>query len=115
LRLGRGNIQEAFAGPQNDELYLFNAYIPEYENGGYARHEPRRPRKLLLHRREINRLLGAVQQGGMTLVPLGIYFNNRGVAKVDLGLCRGKKNVDKRETIKQRDWNREKHRLLKNG
>ena len=94
-------------------FWLFNAYIPEYLQANRFNHEPRRPRKLLLHKREINRLIGAVQREGMTIVPLKIYFNDRGRAKVELALARGKKLDDKRETEKKRDWQREKGRLLR--
>ena len=115
LRLGRCTITECYAGPRGDELYLFNAYIPEYQGGAsrHFSHEPRRPRKLLLRRREIERLRGAVARGGMTLVPLTVYFNARGIAKIRLGIARGKKLTDKRETEKKRDWQREKARLMR--
>lgn len=113
LRQGRASISEAFAAERGGEFFLFNAYIPEYEAANRFNHEPRRPRKLLLHRREMNRLLGAVQRGGMTLVPLSIYFNERGIAKVQLGLGKGKRKVDKRDTEKERDWNRDKARLMR--
>ena len=97
------------------ELFLFNAHIPEYLEANRFNHEVRRPRKLLLHRREINKLMGAVQREGMALIPLKVYFNDRGRAKVELGLGKGKKLHDKRETEKERDWNRDKQRLLKSG
>ena len=113
LRAGRASIGESFAAEQGGELWLFNAYIPEYEAANRFNHPPRRPRKLLLHRREVSRLLGSVQREGMTLVPLSIYFNQRGIAKVQLGLARGKRKVDKRETEKSRDWGREKARLMR--
>ena len=95
------------------ELYLFNAYIPEYKQANKFNHEVRRPRKLLIHRREMNRLLGAVQRQGVTLVPLSIYFNKRGIAKVNLGIATGKKQHDKRQTERTRDWQREKARLMR--
>lgn len=117
LRLGRCTITECYAGPgpQGDELYLFNAYIPEYQAGAsrHFSHEARRPRKLLLRWREIERLQGAVARKGMTLVPLAVYFNKRGLAKVRLGLARGRKLVDKREVEKKRDWQRERARLMR--
>ena len=114
LRGGRGNLQDSYAGEMAGELYLFNAHIPEYQLAGrFFQHEPKRPRKLLLHRRERDRLLGAVQREGVTLIPLSLYFNRRGIAKVDLGLARGKRKYDKRESAKERDWNREKARLLR--
>ena len=113
LRAGKGNIAEAYAGPQDGELFLFNAHIPEYLQANRFNHELRRPRKLLLHRREIDKLIGAVQREGMTLVPLRLYFNARGRAKLLLGLARGKKVHDKREAEKARDWQREKARLMR--
>ena len=115
LRQGRASINEAYAGDKDGELYLQNAYIPEYAAAaGVSGHEPRAARKLLLHRRQINRLRGAVNRKGMTLLPLAIYFNDRGIAKVELALAVGKRKHDKRQTIKQRDWNRQKARLLRN-
>ncbi len=113
LREGRGNIVESYAGEKGGELFLFNAYIPGYGPAARFNHEPRRPRKLLLHRREVLRLTGAVARKGVTLVPLSIYFNERGRAKVELAIATGKKQHDKRETIKARDWNRQKQRLLR--
>jgi len=114
LRSGQASIQEAFAGDQGGKIYLFNAYIPEYgQSGAHLQHETRRPRLLLLHGREINKLLGATRKDGMTIVPLTIFFNARGRAKVDLGLARGKNKGDKRENAKQRDWQRDKARLLR--
>ena len=94
-------------------LVLVNAHIPEYAAGNRQNHEPRRPRKLLLHKREIGRLTGAIQREGMTLVPLAIYFNERGLAKVELGLARGKQQHDKRQDTKSRDWQRQKARLMR--
>jgi SsrA-binding protein len=113
LREGRANIAEAYAAEQGGEIWLINAYIPEYHGGNRFNHEPRRPRKLLLNRREIDRLLGTLKRGGVALVPLSVYFNERGRAKVDLGLGRGKQLHDKRATIKDREWEREKGRLLR--
>lgn len=113
LREGRGNINEAYAAEQGGEIYLVNAYIPEYSGERHFSHEVRRPRKLLLHRKEINRLTGALQKKGQTLIPLQLYFNPRGIAKVELGLARGKRQYDKRQSIKERDWKREQERLLK--
>jgi SsrA-binding protein len=114
LRLGEGSIAESYATVEGEEVLLINASIPQYKNGGYVNHDPRRARRLLMKRREINKLTGAIQRQGLTLVPLSIYFNGAGKAKVELALARGKKAHDKRETIKQRDWNREKQRLLRN-
>jgi SsrA-binding protein len=113
LRAGQSNIADSYAGEQNGELWLYNAYIPEYLQANRFNHETRRPRKLLLHRREISRLIGAVDKEGMTIVPLKVFFNDRGRAKVQLAVARGKKLHDKRETSKMRDWNREKSRLLR--
>ena len=113
LREGRASLQDSYAAEMAGELWLFNAYIPEYRPANRFNHETRRPRKLLVHRREVDRLTGAVRRKGVTLVPLSLYFNQRGMAKVDLGLARGKRVHDKRETERQRDWQREKARLLR--
>ena len=114
LRTGQASIQEAFALPKDGDVTLLNAYIPEYKQAGsHLQHESRRPRKLLLHKRQINKLLGAVKRDGMTLVPLGIYFNKRGIAKIELGLAKGKHKQDKREAIKQREWTRDKARIMR--
>jgi SsrA-binding protein len=115
LREGRATISEAHAGEMQGELWLFNANIPEYRGGNRFNHEPRRPRKLLVKRRELGRLLGAVQRKGMTLVPLSLYFSPRGFAKIELGLGRGKKEYDKRQSLKERDWAREKQRLMRHS
>lgn len=115
LRQGKANIQDAFAGPKDGGLWLMNSYIAEYNGGNRFNHESRRPRQLLLHKREINKLLGKVKTKGFTIVPLSMYFNSRGLAKVLLGLARGKREFEKRETIKTREWNREKERLMKNN
>jgi len=112
LRAGRATITEAYAQEENGELYLLNAYIPEYDAASHFSHEPKRPRKLLLHRREIAKLDIAVNRKGMSLVPLSIYFNERGLAKVDLALARGKQKADKRADLKDRDWKRQQSRLL---
>jgi SsrA-binding protein len=114
LRAGHASIAEAFAREQNGEIYLLNAHIGEYSAASRFNHEPRRPRKLLLNRREINRLMGSLKREGITLVPLSIYFNERGRAKVELGLAKGKRKADKRETEKNRDWQRDKARILRN-
>lgn len=113
LRFGEGSIVESYAEVTDGEVWLVNANIPEFSHGNRFNHEPKRPRKLLLHEREINKLHGAVAREGMTLVPLSIYFNSRGRAKVELALAKGKKTHDKRETIKQRDWKREAGRILR--
>ncbi len=114
LREGKASIQESYAGDMAGELYLFNAHIPVYSHAGYQSHEPKRPRKLLVHKKERDRLLGAVKRQGVTLVPISLYFTPRGIAKVDIGLARGKHHYDKRETSKQRDWQREKARVMRN-
>lgn len=113
LRDGRANLSDAYAGEMQGELYLFNAYIPAYRQASHFNHETRRPRKLLVHRKERNKLFGAVQRDGYTLVPLQIYFNPRGMAKVEIGLGKGKKTYDKRASIKDRDWQRQKERLFR--
>lgn len=113
LRSGRSNIGESYAAAQGSDLYLYNAYIPEYLQANRFNHETRRPRRLLMHNREIDKLIGAVQRDGMTLVPLKLYFNERGRAKLQLALARGKKTHDKRETEKRRDWERDKARLMR--
>lgn len=115
LRTGQASIQESFAGPKEGALFLLNAYIPEYKQAGtHLQHETRRPRKLLLHKREMNKLMGQVKREGITLVPLGMYFNKRGIAKVELGLAKGKHQHDKRAAIKERDWKRDKARVMRN-
>jgi SsrA-binding protein len=113
LRQGKATIGEAYAGPSGNELFLFNAYIPEYLQANRFNHETRRPRRLLLHKRQIDKLLGATQREGFTVVPLKIYFNEKGRAKVELGLGRGKKLHDKRESEKKKDWERERGRLMR--
>lgn len=113
LRFGEGSIVESYAEVNDGQVWLINSNIPEFSHGNRFNHEPKRPRKLLLHEREINKFHGAVARQGMTLVPLSIYFNGRGRAKVELALAKGKKAQDKRETIKERDWKREQGRLLR--
>lgn len=113
LRLGKATIGESYAGPSGDELLLFNADIPEYLQANRFNHERKRPRKLLLHKRQISKLIGAVQRDGLTIVPTKLYFNEQGRAKIELALARGKSLGDKRETEKKRDWSREKGRLLR--
>ena len=113
LRQGEGSIAESYATINDEEVWLINSHIPEYSHGNRQNHEPRRQRKLLLKGREIAKLHGAVTRQGLTLVPLSIYFNSSGKAKVELALARGKKVHDKRDTIKERDWKREQGRLLR--
>ncbi|HVV29000.1 MAG TPA: SsrA-binding protein SmpB [Rhizomicrobium sp.] len=114
LRAGKSTISESYAQAKDGELFLVNAYIPEYMQASRFNHEPRRVRKLLVHKREAARLAAAIQREGMTLVPLKMYFNAKGRAKVELGIARGKKMHDKRQTEKQRDWQRDKARLMRN-
>jgi SsrA-binding protein len=113
LRSGKANICDSYASDEGGELYLLNVHIAEYSQAGRTNHEPTRPRKLLLHRKEIGKLAGAIQREGMTVVPLKLYFNQRGIAKALLGLAKGKKLHDKRDTEKRRDWDRQKGRLMR--
>ena len=113
LRFGEGSIAEAYAEVKDGQVNLINANIPEYNFGNRFNHEPKRPRKLLLHEREIAKMLTGVAREGMTLIPMSIYFNGRGRAKVELALAKGKKLHDKRETTKERDWKRDQQRLLR--
>lgn len=113
LRNGKATIAESYAQAKDGEIYLINSYIPEYLMANRFNHEPRRPRKVLVHKREARRLAAAVQREGMTLVPLRVYFTPKGTAKLELGVARGKKLHDKRESEKARDWARSKARLLR--
>lgn len=114
LRQGKSSMNESYAGIKNNSLFLFNLHIPILSHvHHYSHHEPRRPRELLLHKQQIYKIMGALQQKGYTLIPLKAYFNNKGILKILLGLAKGKKIMDKRETIKQRDWERHAQRLLK--
>jgi SsrA-binding protein len=113
LRAGQASLAEAWAGPKDGAIWLLNCHIPPYEQAGQANHEPRRPRKLLVRKREQTRLLDASAREGYTLVPLKIYFNERGIAKLLLGLGKGKKRHDKRQSDKERDWKRQKARLMR--
>lgn len=113
LREGGAQITDAHAEERGGELWLVNAHIPEFHGGNRFNHEPKRPRKLLVHKRELSRLIGAVTREGMTLIPLRLYFNAQGRAKLELALAKGKKKYDKRETIKARDWQREKARVMR--
>ena len=114
LRSGRSTIAESYAFAKDGELFLVNAYIPEYTQASRFNHEPRRQRKLLVHKREAGKLAAAIQREGMTLIPLRLYFNPKGIAKIELGIAKGKKLHDKRETEKKRDWQRDKARLMRN-
>ena len=113
LRASKANIAESYVSPERGEIWLINANIPEYLQANRFNHEPTRPRKLLLHKRQVDKLFGAVQREGMTIVPLRLYFNERGRAKVEIALAKGKQAHDKRETEKERDWQREKGRLMR--
>ncbi len=113
LRSGRANIAESYASPERGELYLINADIPTYAAASLFNHEPRRPRKLLVKRRELARLTGAVAREGRTIVPLKLYFNDRGIAKLEIGVAKGKKAHDKRAATKDRDWKRDQARLMR--
>ena len=113
LRQGKATIGESYADSRGGEIWLINSNIPQYQQASRFNHEPKRPRKLLMHRRQINKLIGAVEREGMTLVPLKLYFNEKGRAKIELAVARGKKLHDKRETEKKRSWDRERARLMR--
>ena len=113
LRNSKANIAESYATEEDGEIWLINSYIPEYLEGNRNNHNPRRRRKLLLHKREMAKLIGAVQREGLTIVPNRLYFNDRGLAKLQIALARGRKAHDKREVSKRRDWDREKARLMR--
>ena len=113
MRAGKTSIAESYAAARDGELWLLNSNISEYKQAGRFTHAPKRPRKLLLHKRQVNKLIGAVEREGMTVVPLKIYFNEKGRAKVEIALAKGKKLHDKRETDKKRSWDRERGRLLR--
>lgn len=115
LRTGKAQIAESYASPERGELWLINAHIPEYLQANRFNHEERRPRKLLVSKKELSRLSTEVERGGNTIVPLKLYFNERGMAKLLIALAKGKKNFDKRETESNRDWNRDKARIMKEG
>ena len=113
LRFGEGSIAESYAEVKDGQAWLINANIPEFSHGNRFNHEPKRPRKLLLHEREIEKIHVGVSREGMTLIPMAVYFNSRGRAKVELALAKGKKLHDKRETMKDRDWKRDQQRLMR--
>jgi len=113
LRTGKATIAESYAQAKDGELFLVNAYIPEYSGANRFNHEPKRMRKVLVHKREVARLSAAIQREGMTLIPLKLYFTRKGIAKLELGIAKGKKVHDKRDTEKQRDWARDKARLMR--
>lgn len=113
LRAGKANIAESYASDEDGELFLINSHIPEYLQANRNNHEPRRPRKLLLNRKEMHKLLIGIQREGMTIIPLKLYFNNRGIAKLEIGLGKGRKLHDKRQVERKRDWERQKSRLMR--
>jgi SsrA-binding protein len=113
LRLGRANIAESYASAESGALFLINAYIPEYAPSAQFNHDPRRARKLLVKKRQLNKLKGAIEREGRTVVPLKLYFNERGIAKLEIAVAKGKKGHDKRATEKDRDWKREHGRLMR--
>lgn len=116
LRLGRASIAESYATEESGHIVLINSNIPEYSSAASGQnHEPKRIRRLLIHKKERNKIFGKIKKEGCTIVPLSLYFNQKGLAKISLAIAEGKKKVDKREVIKKRDWDREKHRLLKNN
>lgn len=113
IRQSKISIEESFCEFQKGELFLINCHIPEYSHGNRHNHQPRRARKLLLHSKELRKLIGAVEKKGSTIVPLEVYFNRKNLCKIKIALATGKKLHDKRQTIKERDWNRQKQRVLK--
>ncbi len=113
LRSGKGSIADSYALDSEGEIYLHNTYIPEYKQSSYNNHDPRRLRKLLLKRKEINKLIGKINRDGFSVVPTRVYFNSKGIAKVNIAVGKGKKLHDKRQTKKQKDWNREKSRVFR--
>ena len=116
LRYHRVNLTDSYAGlSRTNELFLYQMHIPEYALANRMNHQPNRTRKLLLHRKQLQRLIGQLKKGGYTLIPLKVYFNEKGFVKISIGIGRGKKNVDKRETIKEREWQRDKARIMKGG
>ena len=115
LRINTGSIRGSYIIEQNGELWLSNSFIKKYQNSNENNYDPSRKRKLLVTKREFNKISGSIKQGGFTIVPLSLYFSDDGFAKLSCGIAKGKKKIDKRESIKQRDWNIKKHRLLKNN
>lgn len=113
IRAGKVNINDAYADKKDGELYLLNSHIAEFEGANRFNHNPTRPRKLLLHKKEVDKLLGKVKEKGVTLIPLSLYINDKNIAKIKLGVAKGKKLYDKRATMKERDWQRDKERIMK--
>ena len=115
LRINTGSIRGSYIIEQNGELWLLNSYIKKYKNSNDKNYDPSRNRKLLVTKKELNKVSGSIRQGGFTIVPISLYFSDKGLAKLTCGIAKGKKKIDKRESIKQRDWNIKKQRLLKNN
>ena len=115
LRINTGSIRGSYIIEQNGELWLSNSFIKKYQNSNECNYDPSRNRKLLVTKREFNKISGSIKQGGYTIVPLSLYFSDKGFAKISCGIAKGKKKIDKRDSIKQRDWNIKKQRLLKNN
>ena len=115
LRINTGSIRGSYIMEQNGELWLSNSFIKKYQNSSDSNYDPSRNRKLLVTKKEFNKISGSIKQGGFTIVPLSLYFSDKGLAKLSCGIAKGKKKIDKRESIKQRDWNIKKQRLLKNN
>ena len=115
LRVNTGSIRGSYIIEQNGELWLSNSFIKKYQNSTDNNYDPTRKRKLLVTRRELNKISGSIKQGGYTIIPISLYFSDKGLAKLSCGIAKGKKKIDKRETIKQRDWNIKKQRLIKNN
>ena len=115
LRMNRANIAESYASEESGEIFLINSNIPAYKNAVFTNHKPKRKRKLLLHSREVNKLKNASQKKGMTIIPLKLFFNEKGIAKISIGIGKGKKLHDKREDEKRKDWDKQKSRLLKHN
>ncbi len=115
LRINTGSIRGSYIIEQNGELWLSNSFIKKYENSNENNYDPSRKRKLLVTKREFDKISGSIKQGGLTIIPLSLYFSDKGLAKLSCGIAKGKKKIDKRESIKQRDWNIKKQRLLKNN
>ncbi len=115
LRINTGSIRGSYIIEQNGELWLLNSYIKKYKNSNDKNYDPSRNRKLLVTKKELNKVSGSIRQGGFTIVPISLFFSDKGFAKLTCGIAKGKKKIDKRESIKQRDWNIKKQRLLKNN
>jgi len=115
LRINTGSIRGSYIIEQNGELWLSNSFIKKYQNSTDNNYNPSRNRKLLVKKKELNKIVGSIKQGGFTIIPISLYFSDKGIAKLSCGIAKGKKKIDKRESIKQRDWNIKKQRLLKNN